>query len=118
DRPLAVNCLVSRELRTGGHRTELEAVVGLLDPTELRDRIEVDEELRCRNPRLHHVDQGLPPGQRPRVRGRGKQGERLVERAGTGVLDAGQKHRCLIFGPRSPAQAEPAKVSTWAALDL
>src|SRR5919201_1596262 len=94
------------QLSAGDHGAELErAVRAELDRPQLLDAVEVDKQLRRGDARLHHVDEGLPACERPRVRVRSEQPDRLLDRPWSSVLDLPKQHGGLINDGRDYLQA-------------
>src|SRR5205807_291814 len=69
------------QLGVGRHRADPEGAVRVeLDAAERRDPVQVDEHVGRRGPRLHHVDQRLPAGERARVVVLPEEAQRLLDR--------------------------------------
>jgi hypothetical protein len=83
------------QLALGCHGADDDVAALLADALQVRDAGEVDEVLGRREPELHHRDQAMASGQRPRVLAEiGQHGHRFIDgfRAviGEGAWDHGQ----------------------------
>src|SRR6476660_3650560 len=85
----------------GGHRADDERARLILDSREARDLPEVDQVLRLRQPALHRRQQAMASRQELRaVLTLPQQGERLLDRAGSVVVELGWVHAAspLLLG--------------------
>ena len=92
DRPGDVHLRRAHHLRVGRHRAEPQRVARDRDRAQLVEPVQVDEHVRRGGARLHHVDERLAAGERPRALVRAQERDRLVHRGRPRVLDLAEEH--------------------------
>ena len=82
------------DLDVARQRPHPELAVLEVDEAQLFDRVDVDQRRRLRQPQAHERDQAVPSRQHLGVLAvLLQQGDRLLDRAGPGVLEGGWDHR-------------------------
>ena len=92
DRPRDLDLGRVHDLRVGRHRAELERVAADPDRTQVVEPVQIDEHVRGRRARLHHVHERLAAGERTGAFIRRQEANGVVDRPRPRVLDLTQKH--------------------------
>ena len=99
DRARGAHRVGADQLVVGDHRADARARRRAgLDRAQLVDPVQVDDQLRRRDPCLHHVDEALPAGERAGVLARREQPHGLVHGLRPRVFDLPQQHGASLTG--------------------
>jgi hypothetical protein len=94
DRNLRLQQLAGLEIAVAGESPDGHRVAGVVDVGQRIQPAHVDQHRRRGQPQLHQGDEGVPPGQQLRlVAVLVQQGDGLLGRGGTQVVEGGGNHR-------------------------